>query len=917
MDEDLWRLGALELAAAIRAGDVSSREVVRAHLERIDSINDSVRAVVRRLDAEALAAADRADASRTATGPLHGVPITLKENVDLAGHPTTHGLRSLADAVPARDEPVVERLKAAGAIPIARTNLPDMGLRLHTDSALHGPTYNPWDRGRTPGGSSGGEAAALATGMTPLGVGNDMCGSLRWPSQCCGVAALKPTLGAIPRGALPGLFSVELIAVHGPMARSVADLRAAFEVMAGPHPVDPWSVPVPARSEPYPHLARKRVAVSIDPGGAGVHPQVATGVGRAARLLREAGFEVVEAEPPRFAEAARLWSEITFGTASPETDPGLSSDAMRVLALWRMSTGFDPEPGGLPSALARRTEILRAWGAFFETHGLWLTPTATDLPFEVGADLAGGASGAHPPGPPRDHGHQRTVPPFRGGPGGRGRRAAPVRADRRPPLRGVRVSRSRRAGRAGRRQDLSDHTTVKRPAGRVPLATLLAYGPPALGYGLPLFLVQFYLLKYATDDLGLAPAAVGTLFALGRVWDAVIDPVVGLLSDRTRTRAGRRRPWMVVAIPVLILGFAALWNPPGSLSGAALLAWVTAALLLFYTGLSLYVIPHQALGAELTHDYHDRSLVFGARQVAFFLGMFGAFGVMQHAMNAQDGRGAVAGASLLVALLSLTTLAVPPAFLRERERVFADVQERFALRTAFDVMRDPHARLVLTVQFVDALGVGVLSPYYLEYVLGRPDLIGLVPALFVVCSVVSVPGWLVLSRRVGKRGAWIVSMLLTGTSLGLLFFVGPGDLAAVYALMVLAGIGSGCAGSIGPSILADIADHDELLGGERREGVYFAASSFAFQAGGAATILIAGLALDLAGFEPNRKQGETAELAIRLLMAGTPFLAFTATAAWFRRFRLDEAEYTSIRAELELREHRAVLRSRAAREDGA
>ena len=140
---------AIELAEAIRTGDTSSREVVQAHLDRIESINEGLNAVVRRLDNEALAAADAADAvirSGDTTGPLHGVPITLKENLDLAGHPTTHGTVALAHADASADEPIVERLKAAGAIPLARTNLPDMAMRLHTDSGLYGPTRNPWDK---------------------------------------------------------------------------------------------------------------------------------------------------------------------------------------------------------------------------------------------------------------------------------------------------------------------------------------------------------------------------------------------------------------------------------------------------------------------------------------------------------------------------------------------------------------------------------------------------------------------------------------------------------------------------------------------------------------------------------------------------------------------------------------------------
>jgi amidase len=203
MTSDLWRMGASDLAAVIRSKQASSRQVVEAHLERIAQVNSPLNAITVLLAERALGAADAADralASGAEPGPLHGVPMTVKENIDLAGSATTMGVVVLRDSLPQGDAPHIAQLKAAGAIPMARTNTPDFGMRWHTDNALRGATRNPWAPERTPGGSSGGEAAALATGMTPLGMGNDYAGSLRWPSQCCGTAALKPTLGRIPRG---------------------------------------------------------------------------------------------------------------------------------------------------------------------------------------------------------------------------------------------------------------------------------------------------------------------------------------------------------------------------------------------------------------------------------------------------------------------------------------------------------------------------------------------------------------------------------------------------------------------------------------------------------------------------------------------------------------------------------------------
>ena len=249
---EIWQLPATELAQRIARRKLSSAEVVDAHLARIDAVNPALNAVVRVLADEARAAAVKADqklASGEAIGPLHGVPFTVKENIDMAGLPTTWGVPALAKAVVPVDAPVVERMRAAGAIPIARTNLPDMALRVHTDSSLHGLTRNPWHPGRTAGGSSGGEAAALASGMSPIGLGNDIGGSLRNPANACGIASIRPSAGRVPdAGYVPAedrLLAVQLMNVQGPMARRVADVRLGLQVLMGAHPRDPWSIDAP------------------------------------------------------------------------------------------------------------------------------------------------------------------------------------------------------------------------------------------------------------------------------------------------------------------------------------------------------------------------------------------------------------------------------------------------------------------------------------------------------------------------------------------------------------------------------------------------------------------------------------------------------------------------------------------------
>jgi amidase len=397
---ELWRMGATELADLIRSRRASSREVIEAHLRRIEAVNPRLNAVTVVLGDQALEAARAADLLAAAGAdlpPLHGVPFTVKENIDLVGIPTTVGLKMFAEAYPERDAPVVERMRAAGAIPIGRTNCPGLAVRWHTDNELFGATRNPWDRARTPGASSGGEAVAVAVGMSPLGLGNDGLGSLRWPAQCCGVAALKPTLGRIPHasaGSGPGEpIGAQLTSVQGPMARRVADLRAALEVLAGPTWRDPWSVPAPLRG-PAP-TAPIHVAVVLDPAGGGTAAHVRDGVRRAADTLASAGGYVLdEVEPPSIDLAARTLLDMLN---TPEFRGGydafmaaMPADVQRFIAAFYEVVG-PPDPVGSIASFITRHELLRAWGAFQEAHPLIIAPVSTDVPFLAGSDLDDGA----------------------------------------------------------------------------------------------------------------------------------------------------------------------------------------------------------------------------------------------------------------------------------------------------------------------------------------------------------------------------------------------------------------------------------------------------------------------------------------------------------------------------------------------
>jgi amidase len=391
---ELWQLGALELAAKIRAREVSSREVVEAHLARVDSVNPHLNAVVRRLDDEALAAADLADkavANGDSLGTFHGVPITVKENIDVAGTPTTQGILALADAVSPTDAPTVERMRAAGAIPFARTNMPDLGFRVHTHSSLHGLTRNPHHPGRTAGGSSGGEGAAIAAGMSPLGLGNDIGGSLRNPAHCCGIASIKPSTGVVPMATtVPPedlTLSAQQMLAEGPLARQVSDLRAALLTIAGPHLRDPRSLPVSLTD-----LApgeRLRVALVDDPPGGTTHPEVAAAVRAAADLLADAGHEIVNTTPPDYEAVIDHWADLLradIGVNRALLDMVMGEDGRSVLDLL-MSSGPPPSLALSAHVQLERYRIMRAWSAFFAEHQIIVSPTWGHPPFEHDADV--------------------------------------------------------------------------------------------------------------------------------------------------------------------------------------------------------------------------------------------------------------------------------------------------------------------------------------------------------------------------------------------------------------------------------------------------------------------------------------------------------------------------------------------------
>jgi len=396
MDE-LWKWSATELAAGIRNKVVRPSEVLNAHLERAERVNGDLNAIVRFID-EAETEARRADdlVMKVAELPaLFGVPFTVKENLDVAGYPTTDGVPSGIDAIAGADDPAVERLRRSGAIPFARTNLPDFGLRLHTHSSLYGRTFNPFDQHVTPGGSSGGEGSAIASGMSPLGLGNDLGGSVRNPAYCCGIASLKPTPNTIAHASSTGSsspsLSGQLMATTGPMARTVADVWLAFTLLAGTHPRDPFAVPFQRATAPF---GPCRVALVPEPPGGPTHSAISASVRRAGDALADLGYEVQELQPPSIVEVRTIWSKLLMADIAEGLEDFRqvgSEESIWILEEALLEYGV-PDRTELFHLHQERHRLAVEWSAFFQEHPVLVGPVWTERPFAHDFDVESRAS---------------------------------------------------------------------------------------------------------------------------------------------------------------------------------------------------------------------------------------------------------------------------------------------------------------------------------------------------------------------------------------------------------------------------------------------------------------------------------------------------------------------------------------------
>ena len=379
--QPLWQLSATQQAAGIAAGQFTAVAVMDSVLDRIADADQEVNAIAdidRAASRQAAAEADEAVRRGDALGPLHGVPVTIKVNVDVRGLATNNGVPAFQSLVASDNSPVVQNLLNAGAVIAGRTNTPEFSMRGTTDNPLYGLTRNPWDLSMSPGGSSGGAGAAAANGYGAVHHGNDIGGSLRFPATANGVATVKPGQGRIaaynPSATTERGLLAQLMSVQGVICREVRDVRLATQVMMQPDPRDPWQVPMPFNGA---DIGQPLIGYCREAHGYPVHPAIISNLDKAATLLEKAGYRVEEIEIPPINEPARAWFNVTTLEIKATLDPLVrehgSETIQRVFDhFYQLSNMVDPM--GYMAGIADRTRMLRDWSVLLNRYPLILTP---------------------------------------------------------------------------------------------------------------------------------------------------------------------------------------------------------------------------------------------------------------------------------------------------------------------------------------------------------------------------------------------------------------------------------------------------------------------------------------------------------------------------------------------------------------
>ncbi|MCB1683966.1 MAG: MFS transporter [Pseudomonadales bacterium] len=441
-----------------------------------------------------------------------------------------------------------------------------------------------------------------------------------------------------------------------------------------------------------------------------------------------------------------------------------------------------------------------------------------------------------------------------------------------------------------------------RPPKNLPLRVIWSYTLSRVGLSIMGVMFGVYFMKYATDVLLIAPAVMGTLLAAARLWDGVTDPLVGYLSDRTRSRFGRRRIWMYASALPVGIGTVMIWAPPVDLSGALLVGWMVLALLVYETASTAFLIPHGALGMELTPGYHERTRLFGYVHMIGFIGSVLGMATLQVMNMVEDKRAFAFDLSLVAGVIVMATIFLTTRALPEK----AEHQGRGSsnvFKSFFDVFRNPHARVLLVVFGVETYGLAsvfTLTPYLVAYVFPLEALLVAVMLTYALPQVLFTPVWMWLAGRFGKQRVWTTALLCASVPfVGFYLLESPG--ITFWVLTFITGFLAGCGAVLQPAIQADVIDYDELKTAERKEGAYLAVWNLIRKCSASLCALITGLVLQASGFEPNMVQSEETRDAIKAIFGLLPAACYFLGGLLFTTFSFNEAEHAAARTELDLR----------------
>ncbi|CAG0985829.1 Glucuronide carrier protein [Myxococcaceae bacterium] len=439
---------------------------------------------------------------------------------------------------------------------------------------------------------------------------------------------------------------------------------------------------------------------------------------------------------------------------------------------------------------------------------------------------------------------------------------------------------------------------------RLSTRQMIGYSLPAFGAALVMLSVAVYLPNYYTDELGLSAGLLSWVLMAGRLWDAVTDPVMGHLSDRTRTRWGRRRPYFLVAALPLGLFYYLIWAPAPGLSAMALFSYLLVCYLALYTFWTIFWIPYISLGMELTPEYHDRTRLFGTRQGFYLLGTAAGM-LLPEAFAKAAGSSAAGYPTMALVFGSVCALLVLAAFFRLEERHDTKVQEQAPFIESLRITFRNRAFVVLMFTYLIALvGGSFIAPltlYVAKYVINAREVVPLVMLSYLAGSVVSIPLWVRLSTRQGKNRTWTFGMLLASAVYATSFYYHEGTWLLWIVLAAVVGAANGCTMTLGPSISADVIDSDELETGRRREGVFMGIWSFMDKAAIGLAIFLGMQGLDWIGYVPNQEQTPEVVLGIKFLYCVLPAICHIGALLVFRSFPITPEVHAEIRAALDER----------------